>query len=78
MKSVVYRVKGNGARTVPCGAPVLQTTMSDTHILWSVGEVVQNPVKKMEVQPFVLQLVPQKSLQKSKNIVLTVLPGFSR
>uniref|UniRef100_A0A3P9DTM6 Ig-like domain-containing protein n=1 Tax=Maylandia zebra TaxID=106582 RepID=A0A3P9DTM6_9CICH len=24
-------VKRNGARTVPCGAPVLQTTLSDTH-----------------------------------------------
>ena len=30
MKSEVNRVKRKGERTVPCGAPVLLTTLSDT------------------------------------------------
>ena len=33
MKYAVYRVNKKGAKTVPCGAPVLQTTVSETQSL---------------------------------------------
>ena len=61
---MVYRVNRKGANTVPCGAPILQTTVSNTvlnpHILWPVGEVVKDPGCEVLDHPCELQLVPQK------------------
>ena len=43
---MVYSVNRKGARTVPCGASVLQIIVSDVvlrlHILWPVSEVIQD------------------------------------
>lgn len=86
----MYRVNRKGAKTVLCGAPVLQTIVSETvlcpHILCAVGEVVQYPECEVVIQSHELQLVPQesagwlvlKALEKSENMILIVLPGFSR
>ena len=54
----MYRVNRKGARTVACGATVLQT--HSPHILWPVGEVVEDPGREVLVHSHEPQLVPQK------------------
>ena len=66
LKSEVYRVKRKGESTVPCGVPVLQSTIRLTatrpHVLWSVGEVVNDPGGKMTGQPPLLPTSPSEVL----------------
>ena len=61
---MVYRVNRKGARTVRCGAPVLQVIVSDVvpspHILWPVSEVIQDLGCEVLVHPCEPKLVPQE------------------
>ncbi|XP_036431295.1 LOW QUALITY PROTEIN: deleted in malignant brain tumors 1 protein-like [Colossoma macropomum] len=68
MKSAVYRVKRNSAGTVPCGAPVLLNTMSDTqsHTLTYCGRLLvpQEPrLYGLHSAPRLLQLWYPPELQ---------------
>lgn len=44
----------------PCCKQPCRTLTPCPHILWTVGEIVQDPVFEVMVHPGVLQLVPQK------------------
>ena len=63
----------------------IRLTATRPHVLWSVGEVVNDPGSKMKVDPRSFQLHPQKcwldcieGAGKIKNMTLTEPPVFSR
>ena len=71
----------------PCTADYcVQHIVLSPHILWPVSEVIQDPGCEVLVYRCKTQIVSQtsagcmvlKSLEKSKNMILTLLPGFSR
>ena len=82
-------MKRNYENTVPCGAPVLFTIFSDTQPFsltnWSVYQVFSNPVGGGDINLYLLELLIQqgrlnciKALEKSKNMIPTLVPALSR
>ena len=90
LKSNVKSVKIKGAKTVPCGAPVLHSSVPETHlpILTHCGLAVKQSVisevgKGATPIPRSLSLsmggrMVLKALEKSKNMTLTYEPATSK
>ena len=56
----VSEQKGAQALWGPCAEYHIRVTATQPHVLWSVGEVVNDPGSKMTVDPRSFQLHPQK------------------
>uniref|UniRef100_A0A3P9DUN2 NACHT domain-containing protein n=1 Tax=Maylandia zebra TaxID=106582 RepID=A0A3P9DUN2_9CICH len=69
-------VKRKGERTVPCGAPVLLITLSDTHC--GRRTYCASTCIAANLSPRRVGLMVLKALEKSKNMTLTVLHFFFR
>ena len=90
LKSDVYRVKRKGAKTVTCGAPVLHSSVPETHlpILTYCGLAVRSSIihdvrEGATAIPRSLSFsmggrMVLKALEESKNMILTYEPGTSR